>query len=167
MNSLIEINRRYKTAQVGKYQYSVSESGEVFGGRFQKFLKHDTDKDGYRIATLNSVKVKVHRLVASLYCPKSQQNKNVIRHLDGNPENNHYSNLRWGDSVENWNDRKLHMRGIGENHGSAKLTEQQVREIRNFRPTQKKYLHDLVKHYGVSEILISKIRGGKIWKHLK
>jgi hypothetical protein len=50
----------------------------------------------------------------------------------------------------------------GEDKKNAKLTETQVREIRNSTITQR----HLAKIYGVSPCQISKIRTGKEWKHL-
>ena len=56
--------------------------------------------------------------------------------------------------------------GRGEGHGRAKLTEEQVREIR--RQYVPKYGEQtrLAKEYGVSQALIAKIVRGDIWTHL-
>lgn len=44
----------------------------------------------------------VHRLVAMAFIP-SIEGKNFVNHLDGNPKNNHISNLEWCNSKENNN----------------------------------------------------------------
>lgn len=44
----------------------------------------------------------VHRLIAEAFIPKVE-GKNSINHIDGNPKNNHVSNLEWCDHEENNN----------------------------------------------------------------
>lgn len=44
----------------------------------------------------------VHRLVAEAFIPKVK-GKESINHIDGNPKNNHVSNLEWCDHKENNN----------------------------------------------------------------
>ena len=44
----------------------------------------------------------VHRLVAEAFIPKID-GKDSINHIDGNPKNNHVSNLEWCDHKENNN----------------------------------------------------------------
>lgn len=54
----------------------------------------------------------------------------------------------------------------GENHGSAKLTEKQVLEIRQKYSTGNYTQKELAEHYGVFNTLISRITLRKIWKHI-
>src|SRR5262245_38045005 len=42
-------------------------------------------------------------------CPEGME----CRHLDGNPQNNHVDNLRWGTSAENTEDQRRHGTLIG------------------------------------------------------
>jgi hypothetical protein len=50
----------------------------------------------------------------------------------------------------------------GTRNGHAKLTEDQVREIRAFRGTNR----EIAAQYGVTPSLVSMIRSGRIWRHI-
>lgn len=59
------------------------------------------DKDGYNIVTLKGKRMKVHRLIM-LYMNGSNFNQSLaIDHIDGNPSNNKYDNLRIVTESEN------------------------------------------------------------------
>lgn len=51
----------------------------------------------------------------------------------------------------------------GEKNGRAKLTEPQIREIR----LKASSIKEQARHFGVSAVLITKIRSRKIWKHVE
>jgi hypothetical protein len=107
----------------------------------------------------------IHRLVLEAFvgpCPLGLE----ACHCDGNPSNNFISNLRWDTHYNNQEDRRQHgTLPIGEQHGNAKLTEDDIREIfRLFRQ-------------GISRREISKIIGSdytnvclilqrKAWAHV-
>ena len=82
--------------------YEVSNFGNVRNNRKQlKFYQINSGylalklvKDGLRISPL------VHRLVALVFCEK-QSHQTEVNHIDGNKQNNHYTNLEWCTSSEN------------------------------------------------------------------
>jgi hypothetical protein len=43
----------------------------------------------------------IHRAVASAFLGPAPEGKWLVRHLDGNPRNNHIDNLAWGDPADN------------------------------------------------------------------
>lgn len=43
----------------------------------------------------------IHRLVAKLFIPNIESEKNIVNHKDGNSLNNHYTNLEWVTQQEN------------------------------------------------------------------
>jgi hypothetical protein len=96
-------------------------------------------------------------------CPEGME----CRHLDGVKLNNHISNLQWGTKQENMADRKRHGHDPyrpGELNPLAKLTEEQVAEIRRLAAEgvpQK----DIAPRFGVNPGTISQIVGGVIWSH--
>ncbi len=75
--------------------------------------------------------LKVHHLVLEAFV-ETRPKDTVCRHLDGNPENNHYLNLRWGTYKENAQDMINHGNGgrcKGENNGNSKYKKENVLEI--------------------------------------
>jgi len=90
---------------------------------------HKTNK-GYTSVSLchNNRKVtkNSHRMVCSAFHGEPKTKTLQVRHLDGNPQNNHPANLRWGTQEDNWMDRKAHGRGCeGEKHPMAKFTNEE------------------------------------------
>jgi hypothetical protein len=101
---------------------------------------------------------RVHRVVALLFI---QQTGPVVRHLDGNKLNCCVSNLAWGTSKENEQDKVLHgTRMCGERHHQHRLTLDQVREIRASRDLGVV----LARKYGVTPTTICSIRRVRSWK---
>ena len=73
----------------------------------------------------------VHRLVCMAFHGMPEKDSMQTRHLDGNPENNFPTNLKWGTQKENWLDRKAHGRGMeGEKHPAAKFSDEERLHIR-------------------------------------
>lgn len=108
-------------------------------------------------------KFQVHRLVLLAFvgpCPEGME----CRHLDGDHTNNRLSNLCWGTREENAQDRIRHgTHGRGENAAAAKLTEQQVREIR----ADPRGARRLARVYGVSMVAIHYIKTRRTWRHVE
>lgn len=52
--------------------------------------------------------VKIHQLVCVAYHGPKPLDKTLVRHLDGNPLNNHPDNLAWGTPHENYLDSVKH-----------------------------------------------------------
>jgi len=125
-------------------------------------LKGDTSRRGYVRVLVRGSRRCVHRLVLESACGPAKPGTQC-RHLDGNPANNHPSNLRWGTASENWEDKRRHGRDTtGERNGFSKLDAHSVSEIRqriNAGHIQRRVAFD----FGVSPSLVSQIKHRNIW----
>jgi hypothetical protein len=59
----------------------------------------------------------VHRLVLTVFAPVKGMENLTVDHIDGNPENNHISNLRWMTAEENLS-RATKQEGWGQHSSS-------------------------------------------------
>lgn len=147
-------------------KYAVSDSGEIFSVRAKRNLKPSTDKAGYKVVTLYGERLYVHRLVAELFVKGDTQL--VVNHIDANKQNNRASNLEWvtrAQNVAHAVSKGLNSCARGENSGKAKLTEQQVRDIRMLLAkgySQRK----IAKFFGVSRGPIDRIHRNLGWRHV-
>jgi len=112
----------------------------------------------------------VHRLVAEAFIGPPPTSRHETNHRDSNSLNNHANNLEWMTRAENIEHARaagrLHPPVFqGTEHGGAKLSDDQVREIRRLRGvmTQSR----LAVRYGVSRQLISQIQLRQGWRHLQ
>lgn len=132
-----------------------------------KIIKVSTYRTGYNYVNLwMSSKIKtflVHRLVALSFVP-NPHSKPMVNHLDGVKSNNYYSNLEW--CTRSGNEKHAFRIGLkslkGERHSQAKLTKNQVLEIRNSTSKAK----EIAALYGVSIGHIRGIKAGRSWKHI-
>lgn len=160
--------------------YEVDNFGNIrtLNRKDKRFLSQQSSQIyGHKYVMItNKSKVRkkkyVHTAVLEAFVsPRPSGNEG--RHIDGNPANNNLFNLRWGTHAENMQDSIKHgtfnFVGIpGEGHVNAKLTNDQVAEIKRKHILNKKLTNKAIgKMYGVDHTTISKIRTGKNWSHLK
>ncbi|EJY3122526.1 HNH endonuclease [Salmonella enterica] len=162
-----EYLKNYKIYEDGRVQRITKPKGAKKEPGY--FLKPEITKHGYQRITLcykgKTKRFLLHRLVALVHLP-NPGNLPVINHIDGNPANNHVSNLEWCT----YSDNEYHAYRIlnkipqrGENHYNAKLDENLVREIRNMNNPNFHKLQDI---YGIDRRTISEAYHGKTWKHV-
>ena len=86
--------------------YAITDNGEVWSYRKNKFLKQHITNDGYLYVTLYKNKqrktIKVHRLVAETYIP-NPNNLPEVNHKSEVTTNNCIDNLEWVTKKENAN----------------------------------------------------------------
>lgn len=115
----------------------------------------------------------IHRLVALVFlgpCPEGMQ----VHHHDGQKTNNNLANLHYVTPAENI--RHAFNAGLiepppppylrGEDHGQSKLTETDIREIRQTYESGEITQRQLAAQYGVDESNISLIVNHESWSWL-
>ena len=143
--------KKVKIADSGCWEWQ----GALGGGSYKKGI--------YGAFWYEGKTVSASRWIYS-YVHNKQLNKDaqICHHCD-NPSCVNPSHLFEGNVQDNIDDRNIKNRQAkGEKHGGAKLTEQDVIEIRSNRINSK----IMAKKYNVHRDTIHKIRSGNSWKHL-
>jgi len=147
--------------------YEVSDCGRVRTiktGRVKLPTAHKNDGRPF-LGLWRSNKLKImkpHTLVLEAFAGRRPSGLECC-HNDGNPWNNHVSNLRWDTAKSNQADRIKHgTSNRGERCAAAKLTSEQVLAIRADTRLQR----IIAVEYGVRESQISRIKNGVRWGHL-
>lgn len=150
--------------------YQISNCGRVLGVKNGYILRPKICKTGYQMVTLSkNSKLKyflVHRLVL-FHFDRAPKQGEECRHKDGNKLNNNILNLEWGTHKENIKDRTKHGKAaIGVKNGMAKLTEEQVKDIRQMYKTGRYTHRDLSTLFNINRKGIYQILNNFIWKHI-
>lgn len=107
----------------------------------------------------------VHQMVLTAFAGPRPQGM-VCRHIDGNPENNALSNLRWGTLKENSADKWRHGTvPCGTRSPAAKLTDAAVREAMARRLGGESW-RSLARSFGVTLRTIRDAVTGVTWRHV-
>jgi len=162
--------------------YYVSRSGVIYSRRRKgamRVLNPFATPKGYLLVRPcccgHARTRRVHRLVLEAFVgprPKGHE----CDHINGIRDDNRAENLRWAtpkENVKNAIDRNGgkswmcgHKRTQGERCGSAKLTDEKVREIRRAYAADGVTQQALADRYGVSQITISDVVRRKKWRHV-
>ena len=147
--------------------YEVSDHGQIRSAKTGKLKKFTHDKQKRRpfVGLWKNNKIRAiypHKAVLEAFVGLRPQGMEGC-HNDGNPWNNHLSNLRWDTPRNNQLDRAKHgTSNRGERCAAAKLTEAQVRAIL----TDTRLQRIIAAEYGVLQNTISRIKSGKRWGHI-
>lgn len=161
--------------------YRVSSSGDI-ETRWRKCNYHNAlplredewrplkckgrSGDGYRAIDLRdglggSRRTYVHILVAEAFHGPKPFPEAVVRHLDGNTNNNKATNLRWGTHLENEQDKHAHGTWMSR-YGGGKLTKEQRCNIR-LRYSAGESQQKLADEFGVSRPTITRLINNSTW----
>ena len=167
--------------RVATYHYKpivpwlISENGILVNYQTGE-LKYGHDnvkgKDKHLRIGIKSKLYYISRIVAEAFVINNDIEKNIIvRHLDDNPYNNHYSNLKWGTNKENTLDGIRNKKIVYdehrnytrcEKHPQAKLTNNDVQNIvkllNNIVP-----IKEIAELYDVDIDVIRHIYKGNSW----
>jgi hypothetical protein len=143
--------------------YSVSEYGDVRNDKTGLILRQVCVRKRPYIG-LRKKLYQVYRLVAwAFHGPKPHEGSHVC-HIDGDANNNHYSNLYWGDKNTNGLDDRRNGSKRGVKNGRCRVTPDQVMEIVALGRTESD--KKTAKRFGLGSATVSHIRTGKNWSHL-
>lgn len=159
--------RKVKMTRYGKIFYKTIEGC---------ILRSKNEHGYYTVGLRNPYSIsKIHRLVCAAFHP-NPDNKPFVNHKDLNKLNNHEENLEWVTGKENSRHARDHGHAgaadSGEKNGRAKLTEEQVLEIRaKYIPGSTKWNKGysqsmLAREYGVTKTLIRYIIHRKLWSNI-
>lgn len=168
-----------ETKEIEGYpDYFVTSSGDVYSKRRNfrnpdhiKKLKPSKLKKGYLAVLLyrngNSRRFTIHRLVGKAFIP-NPLNLPQINHKDIDKTNNHVWNLEWCNNSYNHLYAYQHgqIPAKGEQIGLSKLTENQVKEIRQKYIKGIRGCYNMAKEYSVVPTTISDIVNYRTWKHI-
>lgn len=103
-----------------------------------------------------------HRLVCEMVHGSPPSQEIEAAHNCGNASCVNPGHLRWATHAENMSDKLIHgTLSRGDRNGHAKLTEDDVRQIRRMRGTMSN--PSIAKRFGVSNASIWQIYNGKAW----
>lgn len=155
--------RAYEVSDEGRIRSLAGQyAGRIFRGRTARngYLYFDLCANGEKARFL------VHRLVAIAHIGPAPDDSPWINHRDGNKRNNRVTNLEWVSPSEN--NAHAYRSGLkkptdarGERNPRAKLTREQVHEIRSLSGTVSQ--RHLAARYGVSKSTIQWIQKGRNW----
>ena len=143
--------------------YEITRDGKVINKHTGHTLAPQPNGKGYLRVSIGKKLMFIHRLVAEKYIP-NPENKPQVNHKDGNKLNNCVDNLEWVTNQENRNhavDNDLQV--IGERCSWAKLTEENVKEIRANPGYENEYW---ARKFKVSRGTINDVVNYRTWKHV-
>lgn len=150
--------------RIKKSAYLINEDGDIYSTLSNKQIAFKFDKDGYKSAAFQSddgkrVTYRTASLVLTAFVgpPPSSMKDPTVNHKDSDILNNNYLNLEWMERGMNSSIRNV--RPKGELNGSAKLTADQVEQIRKDTRSRR----EIAKDYGIHYSHVSSIRSGRVW----
>lgn len=166
--------------------YEVSECGDVrrrTAARNRPLgfqLRGSITWQGYVAYSLaigphKTVTIPAYRLVAEAFLGPQPTPKHEVAHRNGSKVGAHWRDLRWATKTENNADMAMHGTWRnGQRNGNAKVTEEQVLQIRREywqikrgeQGRRDKVAQRLGAKYGLSQPAIHKMISGETWKHL-
>lgn len=150
-----------------------NKGGDVYKAKSPEFcenkhgcwicVSHKDNARGYSKIRRNGKAILLHRYMYEKYVGLIPKGMCVLHHCD-NPACNNPDHLFLGTHTDNMRDmcnKNRQARGI--HHGSAKLTENQVREIFIAGGTRQA----IAQEYGISRRQVSNIKNRKKWNYLQ
>ena len=150
----------------GHDDFEASEFGHIRRASDKRIWGQHVSKYGYYNVQLERRRLRASVLVCLAFHGPRPTDRHCTCHNNGDRLDNRAVNLRWGTQRENIIDKYLHgTMGIGEKNPFAKLTPDQVREIRR-RGASGERQKDIAEDFGVCQVNVSAIIRRKTWSHV-
>ncbi len=166
------MREEFKETIICGQKYMVSNYGKVVGARGE--LSNRLDSDGYLCVTVGTEnkrrKMRVHRLVASLFVNNEREEATEVNHIDFNRANPKATNLEWVTHKENVAKSVDAGNHVGKQRGTknvkAILTEEDVADIKMLFDNNLMSQKELSVSYNVGWSTIHNVCFRHTWKHL-
>lgn len=149
--------------------YCITSHGRIFNKTTRQLIntqiKRGYEKVSFKVNN-NREYFLVHRMLAFHFVPRSNNEYNVVNHLDGVKNNNNLFNLEW--TTIKGNTQHAAMYGLmrrGESHSSSKMTNEQVLELINFYNNGGTKSEAIKNFDFVTKSIAEKIYNKSRWKH--
>ena len=153
--------------------YDIREDGIITNTKRKKSVVPHIDKDGYRNISLSTHKedgtcyTKRYRLcvlVANIFVAEKPTPTSTVNHIDTDKLNDHYSNLEWLESVDNYKHACKHgLNPKGFKHGRANTNEDVLENV-CLALIAGETQSSISKKYGIPASNVSKIKNKENWK---
>ena len=158
--------------------YIISENGILFNvktGKIKKSRDNVKGKDKHQRVSIKNKSYYISRIVAEAFVKNKNPERNkIVRHLDDDPLNNYYKNLKWGTPKENTWDAIMNNKIIydenrtytkGDLHGNRVLSSSDVKKIIKLL-NKSVTLKEISKKFNVDIDVIRHIYKGNSWRCL-
>lgn len=152
--------------------YFIGANGTVYSDHRRRLLSITKNHAGYHMVHMvlgnHKMNVAVHKLVALTFIGQKPSEVHQVDHVDGNKDNNHYTNLEWVTPSENIKrSLKLGLRKIrsGETHEAVKYPDALIIEALLFLKNGG-HIDEAVEKFGISRSYISSVISGNTRKYL-
>jgi len=169
-HSCSQLNRNGSIKE--RFWKNVNKNGpycKQCGSRCWVWTGH-VNEDGYARFYFNNISMLVHRLAWSAYYKQDIPDGILVCHTCDNPACVRPGHLFLGTHADNNADRDAKGRGIvlkGEEIGSSRLTDVEVKQIRELYATGKYKQGELGAMFGVSQSAVWRVVRNIHWKHVK
>jgi hypothetical protein len=161
--------------------YNVTKDGRVWSHRSEMWLKPCVGRSGYWQVNLYGKhglrSVPIHCLVLEAFVCHRPLGKEAC-HNNGDPHDNHLTNLRWDTRSANATDKVRHGRCTlsrenrnfmpvrGSRVGTARLTDQMVRQMLYVHQTRLFSQREIAAQFGVAQRTVNTVVNKQTWKHI-